>query len=202
MIPWRKLNILAAEVYPSSTRPHYLVRLGAEDGVFIRVGSTNRKADPLQIEQLKHMNWRQTFDEQPIPDLNSEALDFRAASELFAPYRKLSAQSFSTLRLTARHQGRRVPTVGGLLLFGSDRLAHFPDAWIQAGRFAGTTRARLLDSVEILSFLPRAAEEAIGFARKHLTRETIIADIRRQERWSVPLIAIREAVMNAVVHAD
>lgn len=31
-----------------------------------------------------------------------------------------------------------VPTIGGLLLFGRERLSRFPDAFIQAGRFAGT----------------------------------------------------------------
>jgi predicted HTH transcriptional regulator len=95
-----------------------------------------------------------------------------------------------------------VPTIGGLLLFGKDRFARFPDAWIQAGRFAGSNRARLLDSVEIRSFLPRAADEAIAFARKHLTHESIIEGVRREDRWSVPLVAIREALMNAIVHAD
>jgi ATP-dependent DNA helicase RecG len=152
------------QVYPSNTRPHYLERLGADEGVFIRVGSTNRKAETLQIEELKRLNWRTKFDEQAIPDLKSEAIDFRAASELFEPYRQLTAQSWSTLRITTEHQGRQVPTVGGLLLFGKDRFARFPDAWIQAGRFAGTNRAHILDSVEIRSFLPRAAEDAIAFA--------------------------------------
>jgi hypothetical protein len=83
-----------------------------------------------------------SFDEQAVPDLNSEAIDFRAASELFAPYRQLTAQASSTLRITTEHQGHQVPTIGGLLLFGKDRFARFPDAWIQAGRFAGTNRAR------------------------------------------------------------
>jgi predicted HTH transcriptional regulator len=104
--------------------------------------------------------------------------------------------------MLAKHQGRQVPTVGGLLLFGKDRLSRFPDAWIQAGRFAGTNRTRLLDSLEIRSFLPRAAEEAIAFARNHLTREAVIKGVRREDRWSVPLVAIREALMNAIVHAD
>jgi len=136
VVAWRNLNVLAVQVYPSNTRPHYLERLGPEDGVFIRVGSTNRKAEALQIEELKRLNWRTTFDEQAIPDLKSEAIDFRAASELFAPYRQLTAQAWSTLRVTTEHQGRQVPTIGGLLLFGKDRFARFPDAWIQAGRFA------------------------------------------------------------------
>ena len=202
VVPWRKLNVLTVQVYPSNTRPHYLERLGPENGVFIRVGSTVRKAAELQIEELKRLKWRTSFDEQAIPGLNSEAIDFRVASELLAPYRQLNAQAWKTLRITTEHQGRQVPTVGGLLLFGKDRFARFPDAWIQAGRFAGTNRTRLLDSVEIRSFLPRAAEEAIRFAQKHLTHESIIEGVRREERWSVPLVAIREAIMNAIVHAD
>jgi predicted HTH transcriptional regulator len=50
--------------------------------------------------------------------------------------------------------------------------------------------------------LPRAAEEAVTFVQKHLTREVVIGKVRREERWSVPPVAIREAVINAIVHAD
>src|ERR1035437_7837262 len=35
VVKWRNLNVLAVQVYPSNTRPHYLERLGPEDGVFI-----------------------------------------------------------------------------------------------------------------------------------------------------------------------
>ena len=117
--------------FPSNTRPHYLERLGEEDGVFIRVGSTNRKADAVQIQQLRNLNVPGSFDEQAIPELNSEAIDFRAASELLAPYKKVQAETWSNLRITAEYQRKRVPTIGGLLLFGKDRFARFPDSWIQ-----------------------------------------------------------------------
>jgi predicted HTH transcriptional regulator len=50
--------------------------------------------------------------------------------------------------------------------------------------------------------LPRAPEEAIGFVHKHLLRESVIGSVRRKERWSIPPVAIREAVINAIVHAD
>lgn len=192
----------AASEDRTNTPPHYLQRLGPENGVVISAGSANRRPEALQIEELKRWNRMDSFDEQAIRDLKSEALDCRAASECFAPYRKLTPKAWSTLRVTTEHQGRHVPTIGGLLLFGKDWFARFPDAWIQAGRFAGTDRARQLDSVEIRSFLPRVAEEAMGFARKHLSNESVIEGVRREERWSVPLVAIREALMNAIVHAD
>lgn len=202
ILPWRNVDVIAVQVFPSNTRPHYLERWGADDGVFIRVGSTNRKADAVQIQELSNVSRRGSFDEQAVPELNSEVIDFRAASELLAPYKKVQAQTWTNLRVTTEHQRKLVPTIGGLLLFGRDRFAHFPDSWIQMGRFAGTNRTRLVDSLNIRSYLPLAAEEAITFTKKHLTREGIIQNARREDRWSVPLVAIREAIVNAVVHAD
>ena len=139
-----------------------------------------------------------------MPELNSEAIDFRVAAELFAPIRKLKRADFRALRLLARHQGRETPTVGGVLLFGraEERREHFPDAWIQAGRFAGTDRRRLLDSTEIHSLPAQAVEEAVAFVRKYLAREAVIGEIRRHDRWTLPAAALREAIINAVVHAD
>jgi predicted HTH transcriptional regulator len=156
VLPWRKTQTLAVEIYPSPNRPHHLNRLGPAAGVFVRVGSTNRRADSFLIEEMRRYNQVSSFDEQPMPDLNSEAIDFRAASEYFKPIRKLTPHGLQSLKLTASYQGRIVPTTGGVLLFGAARLRHFPDAWIQAGRFAGRDRRRILDSAEVRSYLPAA----------------------------------------------
>ena len=135
--------MLGAQVFPSPSRPHYLKREGAEHGVYVRVGSTNRRADRELVEELRRFVRGEAYDEQPMPELNSEALDFRAASESFAPIRKLRRADLASLRLAAAHQARSVPTVGGMLLFGREREKHFPDAWIQAGRFRGTDKSRI-----------------------------------------------------------
>ena len=143
-----------------------------------------------------------SFDEQPVPALDSEAVDFRAASEFFAPARKLTRRNLETLRLVTRHQGRLVPTAGGVLLFGVDRLVHFPDAWIQAGRFAGTDRAAILDHAELKTPLVRAIEDAVAFVGKHALHDASIGPVRREEQWNLPPAAVREAIVNAVAHAD
>lgn len=142
------------------------------------------------------------FDGQPMPGLDSEALDLRAASESFAPFRKLGRRDLETLRLVTEHQGRKVPTVGGMVLFGKDRERHFPDAWIQAGRFGGSDKTRFLDRIEIRSIPVRGVEEAIAFMQKHAWQGAEIGPVRRKDRWSLPPEAVREAVINAVVHTD
>jgi predicted HTH transcriptional regulator len=202
ILPWRRTQVLALQVHPSPSRPHHLIREGPAAGVYVRVGSTNRRADAELIEELRRFARGEGFDEQPMPGLDSEALDFRAASEWFAPFRKLARRDLETLRLVTEHQGRKVPTVGGMILFGKERERHFPDAWIQAGRFAGADRSHIADRTEIRSFPVRAVEEAIAFVRKHALYGAEIGAVRRTERWNLPPAAVREAIINAVAHAD
>jgi predicted HTH transcriptional regulator len=202
ILPWRRTQVLAVQVYPSPTRPHYLKREGPEAGVYVRVGSTNRRADREMIEELRRFTHGEAFDEQPMPGLDSEALDFRAASESFAAVRTITRRDLETLRLVTDHQGRKVPTVGGMLLFGRDRERQFPDAWIQAGRFRGADNSRIVDRAEIRSFPVRAIEAAIAFVEKHAMHGAEIGAVRRKERWNLPPVAVREAVINAVAHTD
>jgi predicted HTH transcriptional regulator len=202
ILPWRRTHIVAVQVYPSASRPHHVAAEGPERGVYVRVGSTNRRADRELIGELSRFARGEGFDETEIPDLDSEAIDFRAASESFAAVRPLRARDLATLRLVADHQGRTVPTVGGILLFGKERDRHFPDAWIQAGRFGGVDRARILDRVEIRDHLPAAIEAAVAFVEKHALHGAEIGAVRRKDRWNLPPVAVREAIVNAVVHAD
>ena len=202
VLPWRKVAVIAIVVHPSSLRPHHLKAQGVSGGVYIRVGSTNRPADPAQVEELKRFTRNETYDEQALPDLNSEAVDFPVAAELFAPIRKLKPADLSTLAIIKRHQNRDVPTVGGMILFGRNRLALFPDAFIKAGRFDGVDRSRILDSADITSYPVRAVEELLAFIQRNIRRSITIAGLRNVETWDYPLVALREAITNAVVHSD
>ena len=98
IIPWRDNYLLVLRVFPSSSRPHYYKKQGPDAGVYIRVGSTNRRADEEMIKELKRIVRNETLDEQPVPDVSSEAIDFRAASEQFEKIRQLSEKDLETLK--------------------------------------------------------------------------------------------------------
>ena len=202
VLSFRDTQVLAVEVYPSSNRPHYLASAGPDTGVLVRVGSTNRRADAELIAEFQRYSRGEAFDEQPMPELDSEVINFRAASEFFAEFRKLKKSDLKSLRLVTTHQGRSVPTVGGVLLFGKDRLNHFPDAWIQAGRFEGANKAKILDHAELKMPLIEAIEAAVSFVEKHTMRGIEIGSVRRSTRWTLPPAAVREGIINAVAHAD
>ncbi len=202
MLNWDGRTLLVVEVYPSPMRPHWLKSEGMENGVLVRVGSTNRQADGPLIAEMRRSALNLSYDEEPMPALNPEVLDFRVASGLFAGLREWNEHTPDTLRLVTQHQGRLVPTIGGMLLFGSVRDRYFPDAWVQCGRFAGVDKARILDQQDIREHLPIALNEAFDFVRKHGVRSAEFEELRRRDVWNVPLDAIREALINAIVHAD
>ena len=201
LLRYRNTHVLAVRVYPSPDRPHHL---GTElaTGAYVRVGSTNRPADADLVAEMGRYAQRQSFDEQPMPDLNSEALDYRAASESFAEFRRLDRRDLATIGLLTTHQGRQVPTVGGVLLFGRDRQTHFPDAWVQAGRFAGTDKTRIIDQAALRVPLAESIPAAVSFIERHMASGVDIGPVRSAPRWSIPVLAVREALVNAVAHAD
>ena len=195
-------TLLRVEVYPSGSRPHWLRKEGPSEGVYVRLGSTNRKADRELIAELKRGVEGKSFDEQALPDRTVDDLDFDAATACFERHRKLVKNDLESLRLVARHQGHLVPTVGGMLLFGKDREMVFPDAWIQCGRFIGKDKADIFDHIDIHEHLPVAVERVMEFLKKHAMRGADFSELRRKDVWSIPLTILREAVVNAIVHAD
>ncbi len=201
LLSYRDAYVLAVQVFPSPNRPHHLGP-DAATGTYVRVGSTNRRADADLIAEMRRFARHESFDERPMPDLDSEALDFRAASESFAEFRQLAQPDLDILGLLTTHQGRKVPTAGGILLYGRDRLGHFADAWMQAGRFAGTDKARIVDQADLKMPLAATISAGVAFVERHLASGVEIGPVRSAPQWELPPVAVREALVNAVAHAD
>lgn len=195
-------TLLVIEVFLSNARPHYLRSEGPETGVYVRLGSSNRQADRELIGELRRSVEGVSFDELPLPQLSMDDLAIDAIRHTFAGTREINEQTLLTLRLLIKEQGKNVPTRGGVLLFGRDRLAHFPDCWVQCGRFIGTDKARIFDHIELDEPLPVLADSIMLFLKKHAMRGADFSEIRRRDVWSIPLEPLREAVINALVHAD
>ncbi|WEK17434.1 MAG: ATP-binding protein [Candidatus Pedobacter colombiensis] len=74
-------------------------------------------------------------------------------------------------------------------------------AVIELGRFSTPTSIK--DGMTIRSDLFSEVELVLDFIKKHINKEYIITgDPQREERWEYPLQAIREIVINMIVHRD
>ena len=184
-------TLLVIEVFVSALRPHWLKADGQEQGVYVRIGASNCLADTALIAELDRSAEGISYDEMPMPELSKDDLDLAAVQKCFAGDWKLDEQALVTIKLLTSYQRRLVPTKGAVLLFGKERALHFSDAWIQCARFTGADRAVIFDSVDIYDHLPLAAESIMNFIKKYALGEA-----------SRALTLLREAVINALLHAD
>ena len=83
-------TLLIIEVFPSGLRPHFIKAVGPQNGVLIRLGSSNRQAGPDLIAELHRSSQGVVFDELPMPELDKNALDLDTAQELFGQRRELT----------------------------------------------------------------------------------------------------------------
>ena len=196
-------TVLIVEVFLSSNRPHWIKSEGPEQGVYVRLGSTNRQADTQLIAELRRSTEGVMFDELPQPELSKDDIDISEIGQCFEEKRQFNDKTLLTMKLLTKYQNRLVPTNGALLLFGKDRLAHYPDAWIQCGRFDGVDKTTICDHIEINESLPRAVESILAFLKKHAMRAADLSKgLRRRDVWNIPLSILREVIINAVVHCD
>ncbi len=202
IVSWRDRELIVVNI-PHLVGPYYVGSEGPEEGVYIRLGSTNRRAGPELIADIHRLARNTLFDELPCTEVNSEAVDFRAASEFFSQVsRPISDSVRRSLGLVVNHGGQELPTRGAILLFGKDRRSIFPDAVIRCARFSGLTTAHIIDQTEIDEYLPRAVEIAVAFIERHTMHAAEIGAVKRRDIHEYPPAAIREAIINAVVHAD
>jgi ATP-dependent DNA helicase RecG len=191
LITIQETTLLVVEVFVSALRPHWLKSEGHEQGVYVRIGKSNHQADSALIAELGRSAEGISFDEMPMAELSKDDLDLVAVQKFFAGEWKLDEQALVTIKLLTSYQRRLVPTKGAILLFGKERTLHFPDAWVQCGRFNGTDKGVILDHIDIYDHLPKAVESIMQFFYKHTRRDA-----------AIPVTILREAVINAVMHAD
>jgi predicted HTH transcriptional regulator len=158
IVPWRSTQVLVVQVHLSPSRPHYLASAGA----YVRIGSSNRRADPPLIAGMARLA---SFDETPLPELAAEEVDVASASNALG--RAVSTRHLVSPGALIEHQGRPVPTVGGILLFGLDRTATLPDAWLQLGAFAGADRSRIPDQRDVDEPLTAWVDAGVTFVERH-----------------------------------
>lgn len=95
-----------------------------------------------------------------------------------------------------------VPSIGGLLLFGSNPEAFLVQSKIKADRFQGTEPVNTIDQEDIKGPIPEMIKKAEAFFLRNMRTAMRIEGFSRVQIEEYPLEALREAVVNAIAHRD
>ena len=198
-------TLLVVEIFPGSNKPYYLKNKGKHKGTYVRIGSTNRKASVEMIEELERQRRKVSFDAIPVYDLKAEDIDLERFKKAFSEKsgKALNDRLLKNLGLFHVERERLSPNHAALLLTDSPvRKRYLPYAKIECARFKGAERRVFLDQLTIEEPIFAAIEPCMAFIKKNIALGSVIGEIYREDRWEYPLEAIREALINAVIHRD
>ncbi len=185
--------------------PFFLKAKGPEKGVYVRLGSTNRRADAQTLAELQLLTRRLAFDQEPCAGTTLRDLDIDAAREAFAAVgRELDEAKLESLGVVCRRGAETVPSNGGVILFGraEARHRHFPDAQVRCALFRGTTKARFIDRKDVEGTVLDALHEVPSFIERNTRLAALIESMRREDIPEYPEVALREGLTNAIAHTD
>ena len=97
-----------------------------------------------------------------------------------------------------------VPTQAAIVAFAREPLPNYPQCALRLARFRGTTKNEFLDQQQLSGHAFHLLREAQLFLRRHLPVAGRIeaGSLERIDEPLFPPIALREALVNALIHRD
>lgn len=185
--------------------PFFLNDKGPEKGTYIRLGSSNRLASLEVVEELKRTAQYASFDAIPCDDVKESQLDQRKMLAVFSKNgEKLNTEHLLSLGLLTKKGRKIIATNGGVILFGLPeiRLKYFAYAEARCARFKGTSRAEFIDRISLEGGVLSAIEEVPKFIRRNTRMAGQFGEMKRKDIPEYSPEGIREALINAIVHAN
>ena len=186
-------KVIRIEVGEGSYKPYYLKGKGLKPaGVYIRQGASSVQASPEQIRRMIKDSDGDVFEEMRTLQ---QGLSFEEAAAAFKRYKvAFSEEKFIALGLRNIHDDQytnlalvlsdQCPYTTKIPVFGDAENITFKDA----KEFGGSIFRQLDDSYDYLALCNRTASSFAG--------------LERIDKPDYPEEAIREALLNALVHRD
>ena len=196
-------------------RPCFYTGKGRLKGSYVRVGDADQPMTEYEIYSYEAFRRKYQDDIRPVEQtswntLNKDSLE-QYLSKLKAGRPNLSKLETGEICELVGLTREGVPTLASALLFSLFPQGHFPRLCVTAVSVPGTEVGQLgpegerfLDNRRIEGTLTEMLEEALAFVRKNIKIKTIIDTEtgKRADREDYPLTAVREAILNALIHRD
>ena len=179
-------TVIVAEISEGRQRPYYIKALGRERGVYVRVAGTTRLADEYMIKELMLEGSNRYFDQALCTGLSVTEEEIDTLCKAMKEQAVKNAHN-EEQKASVKDVGKQQLRSWGILIE-------------RGGVFKGTTKAVFVDRREYTGPLWEQIEEAFQFVLRNIHLGATLVGIYRQDIYEIPPDAIRELIINAVVH--
>ena len=203
-------TVIVVEVSEGRQRPYYIKSLGRDGGVYVRVAGTTRLADEYMVKELLFEGSNRYYDQALCTELNitdddidalckamkEQAVKNAHTEEQKASIKDVGRQQLRSWGILIERDGKDYPSNAFAILTGNGGL----HVATQCGVFKGTTKTVFVDRREYTGPLWEQIDEAFQFVLRNIHLGANIVGIYRQDIYEIPPDAIRELIINAMVH--
>lgn len=210
-------TVVSAEIpgVDISERPVFYKGVGRIKGSYVRVGESDEPMSEYEIYSYEAFRKRIRDDIRIVENAKMQLFEEKRMSDYLASVkneRRNLAENVSENEILelmgVTSDGS--PTLAGLMTFSIYPQTYFPQLCITAVSLPGTEMGstgndgeRFIDNKRITGAIPDMLDEAVEFVRKNSRTKTIIDDNgKRADKNEYPIKAVREAILNALVHRD
>ena len=193
-------SVLIIQIPLSPKKPYFLKSDGFPKGVYVRIGSSTRRASSDYIEDLVREGSRLNFDEEPIQqDMN--ILSQKLLLQFYEKEPKVNRLlADKVIASSGNTRDAHQPTVTGVLFFTENPHNYLPEASVICTSFRGESGRDIIQKQELVGSIDKLADESYHLVRSWLLREYKMLGVRLQGKSPIPDKALREAIVNALIH--
>ena len=185
-------NVIKIAVQAGTAKPYYLAKKGIRpEGVFIRQGASSVPATESAILKMIKETSGECFEEARSLNQN---LKF-TQTERFFQNKEIAFSEIQKRTLGLIGEDNTYTNLGLIL---SDECPYT----IKIAVFEGTVKAVFKDRYEFQGSMLRQLEEAYNFIDRYNRTRAEFKGLNRIDKRDYPPEAIREALLNAIVHRD
>ncbi len=193
------VNVLVIDVPASIKKPVFIKSEGVPKGIYLRAGSSTRRASEDSVEELMRENKRIYFDEEPaLPEVS--VLSSELLQSIFGKINPTQLVGEKVFAAMSAHSKTYHPTIAGLLTFCQSPQKYLPEALIQCTQFRGTEGRDIIQTQEISGNLETQIAQSFQLIKSWLLRDYQLVGATLRGTTIVPEVALREAIANAVLH--
>lgn len=215
-------NIVVSAEIPEilqEEKPCYYLGTGIQKGSYVRVGDSDEPMTSYETYNLMSYKKRieedlRVIEKSSIDDLDSDLLKkyIDLISNERPNFSKFNYEvALEKLGILRKLDNEYKPTLAGLLCFGICPEFILPQLVITAAVIPGfqigeigELGERFLDNKKITGTISQMIKGAVEFVTKNMKKKTIVRNDtgQRDDKFEYPVAAVREAIINALVHRD
>ena len=200
-------NLIIIEVNEANEKPIFF-----RGNAYRRISRSNHKLSASEIRKLAKESGKKVYwDEQVCEGTDLDDIDEEKV-RWYLEQREIHRNIPQTLKipLTKFLENIKVlmdgkPTNAGVLFFGKETLLKIPQTQLRLALIKGDdVDGMILDRLDCNGTLAEMTEQAEMFLKKHIPFIGIRTDksFQREDRFDIPIEALRELIINAVIHRD